>query len=98
MEVNSRSSNYSWNNFERDPGAVTGYAVGYPDHTDAAGQTIWYGGAKLAGLADEGDHCRQPGRHEEQANEAVHVVLSSGDGSEDRCAMTTEASEDRGRS
>ncbi len=33
---------------ERDPGAVTGYAVSYPDHTDAASQTIWYGGGKLA--------------------------------------------------
>jgi len=32
----------------RDPGQVTGYAVGLPEHTTAAGQTVWYGGGRLA--------------------------------------------------
>jgi hypothetical protein len=31
-----------------DPGAVTGYAVGLPEHTARDGGTIWYGGGKLA--------------------------------------------------
>jgi len=30
------------------PGEVTGYAVGLPDHAAKGGQTIWYGGGKLA--------------------------------------------------
>ena len=30
------------------PGEVTGYAVGLPEHTSKTGQTIWYGGGKLA--------------------------------------------------
>jgi hypothetical protein len=30
------------------PGEVTGYAVGLPGHTTTGGQTIWYGGGKLA--------------------------------------------------
>jgi hypothetical protein len=31
-----------------NPGQVTGYAVGLPDHTAKDGGTIWYGGGKLA--------------------------------------------------
>ena len=31
-----------------NPGEVTGYAVGLPHHTAKDGQTIWYGGGKLA--------------------------------------------------
>jgi hypothetical protein len=31
-----------------NPGEVTGYAVGLPRHTAKDGQTIWYGGGKLA--------------------------------------------------
>jgi hypothetical protein len=31
-----------------NPDEVTGYAVGLPDHHTAAGQTIWYGGGRLA--------------------------------------------------
>ena len=30
------------------PGQVTGYAVGLPDHTTKDGQTVWFGGGKLA--------------------------------------------------
>ena len=30
------------------PGAVTGYAVGLPQHTASVGGVIWYGGGKLA--------------------------------------------------
>ncbi|MFC0532825.1 relaxase/mobilization nuclease domain-containing protein [Phytohabitans kaempferiae] len=32
----------------RNPSQVTGYAVGLPDHTTAAGDSIWYGGGRLA--------------------------------------------------
>ena len=32
----------------RQPGEVTGYAVGMPGHTGKDGQVIWYGGGKLA--------------------------------------------------
>jgi hypothetical protein len=32
----------------RDPGQVTGYAVGLPGHTTAAGTTVFYGGGRLA--------------------------------------------------
>jgi hypothetical protein len=32
----------------RDPGQVTGYAVGLAGHSTAAGDTIWYGGGRLA--------------------------------------------------
>jgi hypothetical protein len=32
----------------RDPGRVTGYAVGLDAHTTAAGATVWYGGGRLA--------------------------------------------------
>ncbi|HUK72618.1 MAG TPA: hypothetical protein VLW50_28285 [Streptosporangiaceae bacterium] len=32
----------------RNAGEVTGYAVGLPQHTDTDGQTVWYGGGKLA--------------------------------------------------
>ena len=31
-----------------EPGAVTGYAVGLPQHTASGGGVIWYGGGKLA--------------------------------------------------
>ncbi|WP_373320269.1 relaxase/mobilization nuclease domain-containing protein [Virgisporangium aurantiacum] len=31
-----------------DPSAVTGYSVGLPGHTTAAGGTVWYGGGRLA--------------------------------------------------
>jgi len=31
-----------------EPGAVTGYAVGLPQHTATGGGVIWYGGGKLA--------------------------------------------------
>ncbi len=31
-----------------EPGAVTGYAVGLPQHTTRGGGVIWYGGGKLA--------------------------------------------------
>ncbi len=31
-----------------EPGAVTGYAVGQPQHTASGGGVIWYGGGKLA--------------------------------------------------
>jgi hypothetical protein len=31
-----------------NPGEVTGYAVGLAEHTSKDGQTIWYGGGKLA--------------------------------------------------
>jgi len=31
-----------------NPDEVTGYAVGLPDHHTAAGETIWYGGGRLA--------------------------------------------------
>ncbi|WP_239160182.1 relaxase/mobilization nuclease domain-containing protein [Virgisporangium ochraceum] len=31
-----------------NPGDVTGYAVGLPHHCTAAGDTIWYGGGRLA--------------------------------------------------
>jgi hypothetical protein len=31
-----------------NPGEVTGYAVGLAEHTSKTGQTIWYGGGKLA--------------------------------------------------
>jgi hypothetical protein len=32
----------------RNPGEVTGYAVGLDGHTTAAGATVWYGGGRLA--------------------------------------------------
>jgi hypothetical protein len=32
----------------RDPGQVTGYAVGLPEHTAKDGGIVWYGGGKLA--------------------------------------------------
>jgi hypothetical protein len=32
----------------RSPGRVTGYAVGLDGHTTAAGETVWYGGGRLA--------------------------------------------------
>lgn len=32
----------------RDPGRVTGYAVGLDAHTTAAGAMVWYGGGRLA--------------------------------------------------
>ena len=32
----------------RNPGEVTGYAVGLDSHTTAAGETVWYGGGRLA--------------------------------------------------
>lgn len=31
-----------------NPGEVTGYAVGLPDHRTAAGDIVWYGGGRLA--------------------------------------------------
>jgi hypothetical protein len=31
----------------RNPGQVTGYAVGLPEHRTAAGDTVWYGGGRL---------------------------------------------------
>lgn len=31
----------------RNPGEVTGYAVGLDSHTTAAGETVWYGGGRL---------------------------------------------------
>jgi hypothetical protein len=31
-----------------DPNQITGYAVGLPDHRTAAGDTVWYGGGRLA--------------------------------------------------
>lgn len=31
----------------RNPGQVTGYAVGLGTHATAAGQTVWYGGGRL---------------------------------------------------
>jgi hypothetical protein len=31
----------------REPGKVTGYAVGLHEHTTAAGATVWYGGGRL---------------------------------------------------
>lgn len=31
-----------------NPGETTGYAVGLPDHRNAAGQSVWYGGGRLA--------------------------------------------------
>jgi len=33
---------------EIDPGQVTGYAVGLPGHAGADGETLWYGGGRLA--------------------------------------------------
>jgi hypothetical protein len=30
------------------PGEITGYAVGLPGHRNAGGETVWYGGGKLA--------------------------------------------------
>src|SRR5690606_22528971 len=32
----------------RNPGEVTGYAVGLDSHTTADGQTVWHGGSRLA--------------------------------------------------
>jgi hypothetical protein len=32
----------------RNPGEVTGYAVGLDSHTTASGETVWYGGGRLA--------------------------------------------------
>ena len=32
----------------RNPGEVTGYAVGLPGDVSAAGEQIWFGGGKLA--------------------------------------------------
>jgi hypothetical protein len=32
----------------RDPGEVTGYAVGLDSHNTTAGETVWYGGGRLA--------------------------------------------------
>ena len=31
-----------------NPGEITGYAVGLPSHHNAEGETVWYGGGKLA--------------------------------------------------
>ena len=32
----------------QEPGSVTGYAVALPDHTNRAGEPVWFGGGKLA--------------------------------------------------
>ena len=34
-----------------NPGEVTGYAVGLPQHTAKGGRIVWYGGGKLARAA-----------------------------------------------
>ena len=59
-----------------NPGEITGYAVGLPGHHNARGETVWYGGGKLAPdltlpklrhrwpLTDTGD---RPARHEPTA-------------------------------
>lgn len=72
---------------ERNPGEVTGYAASYPDHTDAKGQTIWYGGGSLA------SHLSLPGLERRWhsvtgADEATSVSPLS---AEERRAVLSEA-------
>ena len=60
-----------------NPGEVTGYAVGLPDHTAKDGGTVWYGGGKLAAdLTLPKLRARWTGPAEERLGYPLHGVMA----------------------
>jgi hypothetical protein len=60
-----------------NPGEVTGYAVGLPDHTTKDGGTIWYGGGKLAAdLTLPKLRARWAGPAEERLGQPLHGPMA----------------------
>jgi hypothetical protein len=60
-----------------NPGEVTGYAVGLPDHTTQEGGTVWYGGGKLAAdLTLPKLRARWAGPAEERLGQPLHGAMA----------------------